>query len=365
MNVPATVTVQNSAGTLEIDGNITSGTAELLTAGPGTVVLAGSDTISVNGAANVASFASNVLSTGTLTVSGGNFVLQPNATFTVAGGLVSASAAAGGVGTVIGNTAGGAGNMVVSGGTFAQTNALLYVGQHSTGALTITGAGVVALGASPLAFTYNRSGGTGILQLNGGTLQCSGFTTTTAGQTLNFNGGVLELTASTTNLFGTAQADFTSNVQNDMIVNLNGCSTTINDALLGSGSGGLTVTSLNGGSLTLTGTNTYTGGTYVRGRRPDRDQQRGHLRRDEPVRWQRQRTVAVWRRGLGRRCGHHGGFVGRWCSRRPGDNPRPGARHAGPAGRGGHLPAASSQARLVDLANPLSTDARSPKQPAV
>jgi len=49
-----------------------------------------------------------------------------------------------------------------------------------------------------------------------------------------------------------------------MIVNLNGYNTTINDALVGSGSGGLTVTSPDGGSLILTGTNTYTGATVVK-----------------------------------------------------------------------------------------------------
>ena len=214
---------------------------------------------------NVASFAAvNTLSTGTLYLSGGNFTLQPSATFTVAGGLVSASAVPGGVGTVIGNTAGGTAYMVVSGGTFQQGNDLLYVGQHSNGLLTIEGSGVVALGTSPLAFSYNF-GVPGTLQLNGGTLQSSGFATAIAGQTLNFNGGVLELTASSANLLA-PPADFTANVgDGGMIINLNGYSTTITKALVASGSGGLTVTSLNGGSLTLTGTNTYTGGTYVEG----------------------------------------------------------------------------------------------------
>ena len=262
MNVPMTINVQNSAGTLEIDGNISSGTSELLTAGPGTVVLAGSDTISVNGATNVASLAGNVLSTGTLNLSGGNFLVEPGATFTVAGGLVNASAAADGVGTVIGNLAGGTGNMVVSGGTFQQVSALLYVGQHSNGVLTIQGSGVVALGTSPLAFSYN-GGLPGTLQLNGGTLQCSGFSTTTAVQTLNFNGGILELNASSANLCGTTPGDFTANVGNGgMLVDLNGYNTTISNAL--TGNGGLTVlSSAGGGTLTLSGTDSHLGGTTV------------------------------------------------------------------------------------------------------
>ena len=172
-----------------------------------------------------------------------------------------------GVGTVIGN-GGGTVNMVVSGGTFQQVNDLLYLGQAGNGVLTIENSGVVALGTAPLGFSYNGRQ-TGTLQLNGGTLQASGFsspsgTAGVAGQTVNFNGGVLELTANTASMFG-QPADFTANVQNGMIVNLGGYSSTVNVALLGSGSGGLTVTSASGGTLTLSGTNTYTGGTYVEG----------------------------------------------------------------------------------------------------
>ena len=259
-----TVTVQNSSGTLEIDGNLTSGTAALVTQGQGTLVLTGSDSITTPTNTNVATFFSNVLSTGNLILNGGNFALKPSGTFTVAGGLASATAALNGVGTVVGNGAGTT-YMVVSGGTFQQVNDSFYLGQSGIGVLTIEGSGVVALGTAPQAFSYN-GGLTGTLQLDGGTLQCSGFSSpyNVAGQTVNFNGGVLELTANTATMFG-QPADFTANVENGMIVNLNGYSSTVNVALLGSGSGGLTVTSASGGTLTLSGTNTYTGGTYVEG----------------------------------------------------------------------------------------------------
>ena len=263
-----TLTMQNSSGTLEIDGNLTSGTAALSTQGPGLLVLTGSDSITTPTTTNVATFFSSVLTTGTLILNGGNFALKPSGTFTVAGGFTSATAALNGVGTVVGN-AGGTTYMVVSGGTYQQANDLLYLGQggNGNGVLTIEGSGVVALGTAPLGFSYNGSGGqTGTLQLNGGTLQTSGFSTPTsvAGQTVNFNGGVLELTANTASLFG-QPADFTANVENGMTVNVNGYSSTVNVALLGSGSGGLTVTSANGGKLTLSAENTYMGGTYVEG----------------------------------------------------------------------------------------------------
>lgn len=265
--------VQSSTGTLEIDGNITSGTASLETTGAGTVVLTGTDTITTPTTTNVATFISNVYSTGTVILNGGNFVTKPNTTFTVAGGLFSATAAAGGAGAAIGNggTPPSVAYMVVSGGTYQQVNDMFYIGQGSDGVLTIEGSGVVALGTSPLGFSYNGNAttGTGTLQLNGGTLQASGFASLSnvAGQVLNFNGGVLELTANSAYLFGsgTGEANFTSNVQNGMIVNLNGNSTTINGPLVNAGSGGLTVTSANGGTLTVSGSNTYTGATYVEG----------------------------------------------------------------------------------------------------
>jgi fibronectin-binding autotransporter adhesin len=264
MNVPTTLNVQSSTGTLEIDGNITmtGGTNQFATAGAGTVVLTGSNNISVI-STNEASFAAaNTISTGTLVLSGGNFVLQPSATFTVAAGLVSASSP--GVGTVVGNTAGGTAYMVVSGGTFQQAGAQLYIGQHSAGVLDITGNGLVALGTSPLAFAYNGNPSAGTLQLDGGTLQCSGFSTGTAGQTLNLNGGVLELTSSSANLVAANSADFSMNVEDGgAVINLNGFSTTISNSLAASGTGGLTLLSAIGGSLTLSGTNTYTGGTFV------------------------------------------------------------------------------------------------------
>ena len=264
-----TLTIPNSSGTLEIDGNLTSGTAALITHGAGTLVLTGSDSITTPTNSNVATFDASVLSTGTVILNGGNFAIQPSGTFTVAGGFFSATAALNGVGTAIGN--GGAppstAYMVVSGGTYQQANDMLYIGQGANGVLTIEGGGVVALGTAPLGFTFNGTG-TGTLQLNGGTLQATSFSdaTNVVGETVNFNGGVLELTANSPDLSGGTPSDFTLNIgDGGAFIHLDGHSTTISDALNATGSGGLTVTSASGGTLTLSGTNTYTGGTYVEG----------------------------------------------------------------------------------------------------
>ncbi len=260
------INVQNSSGTLEIDGNITSGTSSLETTGPGTVYLTGSNAITTPITSNVATLiAANTITTGNLILNGGNFAIR-SGTFTIAGGLTSATAAAGGVGTAVGN-GGGTVYMVVSGGTFQQVNDSFYLGQAGNGVLTIEGNGVVALGTAPLAFSYN-GGQTGTLQLNGGTLQSAGFSSpyAVAGQTINFNGGVLELTNNVANLSGGTPSDFTLNIgDGGAFIHLDGHSTTISDALNATGSGGLTVTSVSGGTLTLSGTNTYTGGTYVEG----------------------------------------------------------------------------------------------------
>ena len=80
-----TVTIANSSGTLEVDGNVTGST--LSTAGAGTLVLTGSDTITASG--NAATFCSNVLTTGTVSITGGNILTYAPSTFTISSGSFS------------------------------------------------------------------------------------------------------------------------------------------------------------------------------------------------------------------------------------------------------------------------------------
>ncbi len=260
---PTTLTVQNSSGTLEIDGNITSGTSALSTGGAGTVVLTGSDTISIPGG-NVGSLAGNLISTGTVSFSGGNLTTQAGATLTIASGVFSSNPGSGGV-TAVGNlTSATTAAVVVSGGTFSQPSGNLAIGQHAPGILTIN-SGLVNL-TNALEFGFGAGNSSGTVSLNGGQLNTPNFTTgSSPANMVNFNGGLLQLTASSANLF-TPTADYTLNVgDGGMFIDLNGHSTTISNALNASGSGGLTVYATSPGTLTLSGFNTYTGPTQING----------------------------------------------------------------------------------------------------
>ncbi len=260
----STRTVTLSAGTLEVDGNITS-PFPITTNGAGTMILGGVNTISTT-AVNVMSLQSNLTNTGTTSISGGNLVVFANTTFTVASGQFTSSSSIAAIGN---NTSSSPATMLVSGGTYSQPAGNLAIGQHSPGILSING-GLVTL-ANNMEFTIPGGNSPGTVNLNGGQLDLPGFTLgaqiPTANEQVNFNGGLLQLNALSANLFGANYAKFSVNVGNGGAnIDLNGYSTAIVNGLAKTGSGGLAVySSAPGGTLTLTGTNTYTGGTYVEG----------------------------------------------------------------------------------------------------
>jgi autotransporter-associated beta strand protein len=103
------------------------------------------------------------------------------------------------------------------------------------------------------------------INLNGGTLTVGSFLKTSVGldqtATINFNGGTLRPSASSA-AFLPALTGLAAQVQNGGAnIDTNGFDATIAAALVGVGSGGLTKNGA--GTLTLTGANTYTGGTTV------------------------------------------------------------------------------------------------------
>lgn len=118
------------------------------------------------------------------------------------------------------------------------------------------------------------SGGGGTFHLNGGILTVGKILEGNAGATStnNFNGGTLKVLSSSTSLANFMAVD-TANVRdNGAIIDPNGTTVTIGQALLHSGisgdnatDGGLTVndTAVTKGSLTLTNANTYNGPTTV------------------------------------------------------------------------------------------------------
>jgi fibronectin-binding autotransporter adhesin len=248
----------NSANPLIVSGNVV-GSKSLTTSGAGTVVLSGSDLFS----ATLITYC-NFMTTGTVNVTTGSLLVSAG-TFTVGGGSFTANTI-----ETIGDGAGqGAVNMLVSGGTFQQTGGALYLGEYSPGILSISG-GLVNLGTTTLNFDVGNHGNAGTLTLNGGTLEDAEPFTSDGGveNTVNFNGGVFRLTARSANLFATP-ADFAANVEGGgVLIDLNGYSTTITNDLVNSGgtsTGGLTLTSASGGTLTLSGSNNYAGPTFVQG----------------------------------------------------------------------------------------------------
>ena len=118
------------------------------------------------------------------------------------------------------------------------------------------------IGDSFLFGQYSNS----TVNLNGGTFETAvQLQPEVPGNNLNFNGGTLQLAASLANLVS-IPADVAMTVNSGgAVFDLQGNNTTISNALLaGPGSGGLTLISTGGGgTLTLSGANTYTGATAI------------------------------------------------------------------------------------------------------
>ena len=249
VNISAAQTWLNNSTTnpVTISGNLTNtvGGNTLTTSGAGAFIFSGSASQLAVTSGPTGHFFSNVTSTGTMSMTGGNLTTQNGTTFTISSGSFTAAAAASGaqnVGTIIGNAAGTSANMLVSGGQFVQTVNTLFLGQLTHGILTMNG-GLVTLLSGSLGFEYNANAAadTGTANLNGGTLQCAMFNVYETGgaagqQVVNFNGGLMQLTNSSTNLFGTTSSGtaFTANVGNGgMVIDLNGHATFVSNRLRG------------------------------------------------------------------------------------------------------------------------------------
>lgn len=160
-----------------------------------------------------------------------------------------------------GNT--GNGTLIINGGSYTNTasTGTLNLGTDSShtqsGTLTITtGAATI----NKLVYNVGNASGSGIVNLDGGTLTLSAITVT-AGATkqFNFNGGQFIAGAAIPAFSG-----LTLNVKNGGAkIDTSGYSFTISDPLLDDGTGGLTKSGT--GTLTLSGANTYDGATTISG----------------------------------------------------------------------------------------------------
>jgi T5SS/PEP-CTERM-associated repeat protein/autotransporter-associated beta strand protein len=289
-----------SAGTLKFDvdlgGTLGAPTGELVIAGGGAFDLtgttqtvgalsgAGSITSSVYGGrqssltvnqATDTSF-SGAITDGYMTGAGdggvwliksgaGTLTLAGNSTFsytTVDGGTLAIANG----GTVtnefsnIGAAAGSNGTILVTGSGSVLSMNYLYLGYAGAGTLTVADGGRVSIDTVDMA---HASSGSGTLNLNGtagarGVLE-TGFVGGNRGAvTVNFDGGILRATDADTLLTGGVAGAVTIKA-GGAFIDSNGYQMEIDSAMGGVGA----LTKLGAGTLTLTGNNSYAGGTNI------------------------------------------------------------------------------------------------------
>ncbi|MBN1589924.1 MAG: autotransporter-associated beta strand repeat-containing protein [Pirellulales bacterium] len=223
----------------------------------GTVSLGGNASLTILGQVNVCH---NDYNTGTINVTG-SAEYSSGTVFIGVSGATSVAELNVSTGVELGAT----------GGKFTTTGALAIGRDLSQGTVNLSETGTITVG------TYVRfgdSGGTAILNLNGGTLECDEILTEdgdetkgTTNATLHFNGGVLKATGSNDN-FIHAHETYTNQILNvkagGAIIESNSFDVGIPVAMTedaNSPNGGLT--KRGDGILTLGGANTYTGDTSV------------------------------------------------------------------------------------------------------
>jgi len=150
----------------------------------------------------------------------------------------------------------GPGTLTQTGGSISNTISQTWIGENRAATWTMSG------GNATLGFLHfgRNGGGTGTLNLNGGTIATTEIAGGAGLATNNYNGGTIRARANTANFLH--DFDAANVLAGGLIVDSDTFTIGINQALLdGSGGGGLTK---NGsGTLRLNGVNTYTGTTLV------------------------------------------------------------------------------------------------------
>jgi len=195
---------------------------------------------------------------GTLTLSGNSafsFTTVDGGTLAIANGGTVANETSN-----LGNAAGSNGTVLVTGSGSVWSTDYLYLGYAGAGTLTVADGGRVSIDTVDMA---HANSGSGTLNLNGtagarGVLE-TGFAGGNRGEvTVNFDGGILRATDADTLLTGGVPGSVTIKA-GGAFIDSNGYHMEIASPLGGVGA----LTKLGAGTLTLTGNNSYAGGTII------------------------------------------------------------------------------------------------------
>ena len=255
-----TTTLGTGNGTFDVDGGTTL-THRGAVSGTGTLAKAGAGTLRLTGASTHTG--GTTVSNGTLAVDGGSIShgLNGLSVSPFAGDtgtlVVQAGGSVGNLNAIIANSGGSIGTATVTGAGSTWTSNSLTVGWFGNGALDIADGGQVTAAITALGW---GAGGTGLLRLDdGGVLETASMAKGGGAATLFFSGGTLRANGDNNDFLGNFAAGDVTLEAGGGTFDSNGHDIAVAAPL--SGPGGLAKTGE--GTLTLSGTNSYAGGTTV------------------------------------------------------------------------------------------------------
>ncbi len=241
-----------SSGTVTVTSGTLSNTSITVgNSGKGTLVvnggrLTGDSSANIGGANSIATITSGSW------VNSSNIFVGNSGTgsLVVDGGYASGNVVGVGYGA-------GSGTATVSSGTLL-ANVELNIGSSGTGSMTVSGGLVRASGDTKLG---ESTGGRGTLVLTGGTLSTNRIIESAGTGTLTINGGAIQARANQANFIANFEQGDVTIGANGAKIDSNGFAIGIATNLVGTG----TLTKVGTGTLTLSGSNSYSGGTVVTG----------------------------------------------------------------------------------------------------